>query len=56
MLLWDCDDRTYSYYIEISQDQKNWTRVVDKTQDPCRYTHILKLCYYTKAMAIITVR
>jgi hypothetical protein len=39
LLLWDCDDRTYTYYIEVSNDQKNWTRVVDKTQEPCKYVH-----------------
>ena len=39
LLLWDCDDRTYSYYIEVSNDQKSWTKVVDKTQEACKYVH-----------------
>ncbi|XP_002732994.1 BTB/POZ domain-containing protein 9-like [Saccoglossus kowalevskii] len=36
LLLWDCDDRSYSYYIEISTDQHNWTRIADKTREPCK--------------------
>uniref|UniRef100_A0AC34R9G0 BTB domain-containing protein n=2 Tax=Panagrolaimus sp. JU765 TaxID=591449 RepID=A0AC34R9G0_9BILA len=30
LLLWDCDDRTYSYFIEVSVDQTNWTKVVSE--------------------------
>lgn len=36
LLLWDCDERSYSYYIEVSVDQKSWTKVTDKTQESCR--------------------
>eukprot|EP00794_Sanderia_malayensis_P019817 gene19817-21756_t len=36
MLLWDCDDRSYSYYIQISLDRKNWTTVCDKREEACR--------------------
>ena len=36
MLLWDKDDRTYGYYIEVSTDQKIWTRVVDRSNDSCQ--------------------
>ena len=36
MLLWDCDARSYSYYIEISNDQKHWTRICDRTKEDCR--------------------
>ena len=36
LLLWDCDDRAYSYYIEVSTDQKKWTCVADKTKEACR--------------------
>ncbi|XP_073981114.1 BTB (POZ) domain containing 9 [Rhodnius prolixus] len=36
MLLWDKDLRSYSYYIEVSVDQKDWTRVIDHTQFYCR--------------------
>ena len=37
LLLWDCDERTYRYYIETSTDQKKWVRVADKTSEECRY-------------------
>lgn len=36
MLLWDCDDRTYSYYIETSVNEWEWEIVADKTHDQCR--------------------
>ena len=36
LLLWDCDERTYSYYIEVSTDQRKWSRVVDKSSEACR--------------------
>jgi BTB/POZ domain-containing protein 9 len=36
LLLWDCDGRTYSYYIETSTDQQTWTIVADKTKEACR--------------------
>ncbi|XP_046665658.1 BTB/POZ domain-containing protein 9 isoform X1 [Homalodisca vitripennis] len=36
MLLWDRDLRSYSYYIEVSMDQKDWTRVIDHTNYFCR--------------------
>ncbi|KAI1717217.1 f5/8 type C domain-containing protein [Ditylenchus destructor] len=29
LLLWDCDERTYSFYIEASCDQVQWTKIVD---------------------------
>ncbi|CAK5082061.1 unnamed protein product [Meloidogyne enterolobii] len=28
-LLWDCDDRCYSFYVEVSVDQIKWTKVVE---------------------------
>lgn len=37
MLLWDCDSRSYSYCIETSIDQTNWTLVADKREQACRY-------------------
>lgn len=37
MLLWDCDNRSYSYCIETSIDQTNWTMVVDKREQSCKY-------------------
>ena len=36
LLLWDCDDRSYSYYIEVSVNQRDWEVVCDRTRDPCR--------------------
>ncbi|VDM81341.1 unnamed protein product, partial [Strongylus vulgaris] len=36
LLLWDCDDRYYSYYIEVSVDQINWVKVVDRRIKQCR--------------------
>ena len=36
LLLWDCDDRSYSYYIEVSLDQKKWETVIDKTKERCK--------------------
>ncbi|GIZ01715.1 hypothetical protein CEXT_34661 [Caerostris extrusa] len=36
ILLWDCDARSYSYYIEVSTDQTNWHIVVDKRKEACR--------------------
>jgi BTB/POZ domain-containing protein 9 len=32
LLLWDCDDRQYSYYIEVSTDQQTWNRVVEECE------------------------
>ncbi|XP_017882949.1 BTB/POZ domain-containing protein 9-like [Ceratina calcarata] len=36
LLLWDCDDRAYSYYIEVSGNSWNWVLVADKTREACR--------------------
>ncbi|XP_026101371.1 BTB/POZ domain-containing protein 9-like, partial [Carassius auratus] len=36
LLLWDCDERSYSYYVELSTDQQHWVRVVDCTKVACR--------------------
>ncbi len=36
LLLWDCDNRWYSFYIETSVDSKNWTVVVDKRNESCQ--------------------
>jgi len=41
LLLWDCDDRSYSYYIEVSINQKDWEVVCDRTRDAARsWQHI----------------
>ena len=34
MLLWDKDNRSYSYYIEVSMDQKDWVSYPFKTVLP----------------------
>lgn len=36
MLLWNKDKRSYFYYVEVSTDQKQWTRVIDRTKHACR--------------------
>ncbi|XP_040579007.1 LOW QUALITY PROTEIN: BTB/POZ domain-containing protein 9 [Lepeophtheirus salmonis] len=36
MLLWDREQRSYSYYIEVSMDQKDWYRVIDHSKYVCR--------------------
>lgn len=36
LLLWDCDNRSYSYCIETSMDQSTWTMVADKRNEACR--------------------
>ena len=36
LLLWDCDDRSYSYYIEVSVNQRDWSVVCDRTREACR--------------------
>jgi len=36
MLLWDRDQRAYSYCIEVSMDQADWVRVVDHSKYHCR--------------------
>merc|ERR1719319_1937233 len=36
LLLWDCDERSYSYYIEVSVNQRDWDVVCDRTREACR--------------------
>ena len=36
MLLWDRDQRAYSYYIDVSMDQEDWVRVCDHSKYYCR--------------------
>ncbi|XP_021695141.1 BTB/POZ domain-containing protein 9 [Aedes aegypti] len=33
LLLWDCDDRSYSFYIESSTNLKQWDMIVDMRKD-----------------------
>jgi len=42
LLLWDCDDRRYSYYVEVSTNQRNWEMVANKCQDPCKSWQTLR--------------
>ncbi|XP_064490258.1 BTB/POZ domain-containing protein 9-like [Ornithodoros turicata] len=41
LLLWDCDSRSYSYYVEVSVNQKTWTMVADKRDELCRSWQLL---------------
>lgn len=36
LLLWDIDDRSYSYYIEVSCDMERWVVVADKRNEECK--------------------
>lgn len=36
LLLWDCDDRTYSFYIQTSTNAQNWEMAVDKQKEYLR--------------------
>jgi len=36
LLLWDCDQRSYSYYIEVSTNQRDWEVVCDRTRERCK--------------------
>ena len=36
LLLWDCDERSYSYYIEVSNNERDWEVVWDRSKVPCR--------------------
>jgi hypothetical protein len=52
LLLWDCDDRTYSYYIEVSNDQRNWVKVIDKSNESCVSWQLIRF----KAMPITFIK
>ena len=36
LLLWDCDDRSYSYYVEVSVNQRDWEVVCDRSRENCK--------------------
>ncbi|KAG7334406.1 hypothetical protein KOW79_002813 [Hemibagrus wyckioides] len=42
LLLWDCDERSYSYYVEVSTNQQHWVKVVDRTRVACRSWQTLR--------------
>ncbi|XP_052893491.1 BTB/POZ domain-containing protein 9 [Anopheles moucheti] len=52
VLLWDRDTRSYSYYIEVSVNQRSWERIVDHTKYPCRSWQYL----YFPAQAVRYIR
>ncbi|XP_045460142.1 BTB/POZ domain-containing protein 9 isoform X1 [Harmonia axyridis] len=41
LLLWDCDDRSYSYYIETSVDVWSWETLVDNTRENCKSWQVI---------------
>lgn len=41
LLLWDCDNRAYSYRIEVSAEGDNWHTVCDRSQEACRSWQIV---------------
>uniref|UniRef100_F7CU71 BTB/POZ domain-containing protein 9 n=1 Tax=Equus caballus TaxID=9796 RepID=F7CU71_HORSE len=43
LLLWDCDDRSYSYYVEVSTNQQQWTMVADRTKVSCKCSTVSTL-------------
>nr|CAB3226454.1 BTB/POZ domain-containing protein 9-like [Phallusia mammillata] len=42
LLLWDIDDRSYSYYIEVSNDMEEWTTIANKRKEECRAWQLLE--------------
>ncbi|KAK6180857.1 hypothetical protein SNE40_008833 [Patella caerulea] len=42
LLLWDCDDRSYSFYIEVSVDHQTWTMVADKQREFCKAWQLIE--------------
>lgn len=42
MLLWDCDDRYYSYYIEVSVNMWDWELIIDKSKELVRSWQLLQ--------------
>ncbi|GLH13655.1 BTB/POZ domain-containing protein 9 [Gryllus bimaculatus] len=42
LLLWDCDERSYSYYVEVSVNMWDWEVVADRTRESCRSWQLLR--------------
>lgn len=42
LLLWDCDDRSYRYFVEVSVNNWEWEMVADKTHEECRSWQVLR--------------
>ncbi|KAF7996778.1 hypothetical protein HCN44_002424 [Aphidius gifuensis] len=53
LLLWDCDDRSYSYYIEVSGNSWNWTRIADRSTESCRSWQTIK---FSPARPVVFIR
>lgn len=41
LLLWDCDERSYSYYIESSVNFSDWETVIDYTRENCKSWQVI---------------
>ncbi|RDD47702.1 BTB/POZ domain-containing protein 9 [Trichoplax sp. H2] len=52
-LLWDLDDRWYSYYVEISVNQEDWIRIKDQKGSQCRSWQELQ--FDTKPVSFIKI-
>ncbi|XP_066602241.1 BTB/POZ domain-containing protein 9 isoform X2 [Prorops nasuta] len=53
LLLWDCDDRSYSYYVEVSGNSWNWEVVADKSREACRSWQTLR---FEPARPVVFIR
>ncbi|XP_023209936.1 BTB/POZ domain-containing protein 9-like, partial [Centruroides sculpturatus] len=53
LLLWDCDDRSYSYYVEVSIDQQHWTMVADKQSEKCKSWQTI--CFAPRPVVFIRI-
>lgn len=53
LLLWDCDDRSYSYYIEVSGNSRNWVLVGDKAREACRSWQTI---HFAPARPVVFIR
>ena len=42
LLLWDCDERSYSYYIEVSVNKTEWDVVCDRSRETCRSWQVIR--------------
>lgn len=42
LLLWDCDDRSYSYFIESSVNVWDWEVLVDRTRENCQSWQVVR--------------
>ncbi|XP_025196538.1 BTB/POZ domain-containing protein 9-like isoform X2 [Melanaphis sacchari] len=52
MLLWDCDDRYYSYYVEVSVNMWDWELIVDKSKELVRSWQLLQF----KSRPVVFIR